>query len=116
RYTPQITLVEITTVYPEYTRKPSRTAKLVDEPQAFPEETRLSFRVASNRPLTSGALTLTPVLGGAPVEVALEPETARGSVVSGRFTLTAPVAFALSVRDVDGLDCAELRRGRFNLT
>jgi hypothetical protein len=116
RYTPQITLVEVTTEFPSYTSKATKTAKLVDEPQALPEDTRVSFRVASNRPLQSGALTLTPVLGGKPVVVALPPETDPNNVVTGSFTLTTPVAFTLSIRDVDGLECAEPRRGRFNIS
>lgn len=61
RYTPQITLVEVTTTFPQYTGKPLRTSKLSEEPQALPEDTRVSFRVVSNRPLKSGELTLTPV-------------------------------------------------------
>jgi len=115
RYTPQITLVEITTTFPDYTARASRTAKLADEPQAFPEDTRIAFRIASNRPLKSGALTLTPVLGGKPIEVELKPEAEQNMIVSGSFALTVPVAFALSVRDVDGLDCTAPRRGRFNI-
>jgi len=114
RYTPQITMVEVTETFPDYTSKPPRTAKLSDEVQSLPEGTRVSFRVASNRPLKSGALELTPVLGGAPVQVTLKPE-AQNTIVSGEFTMAAPVAFNLSVCDVGGLDCAEPRRGRFNI-
>lgn len=121
RYTPQITLVELTTTFPEYTALAPRTAKLADEAQALPAGTRVAFRVASNRPLKSGTLTLTPVLGGKPVEVALMPaaedssSNAPAHLVTGGFTLKEPVAFTLSVRDTGGLDCAEPRRGRFNL-
>ena len=114
RYTPQITLVEVTTTFPDYTGKPSRTAKLGDEAQALPEGTRVTFRVASNRPLKSGTLDLTPVLGGKPVQISLLPET-QNTVVTGTFTLAEPMVFDLSVRDVGDLDCAELRRGRFNI-
>jgi len=116
RYTPQITLVEITTEFPSYTSKPAKTSKLADEPQALPEDTRVSFRVASNRPLKFGTLTLTPVLGGKPLQVTLQPHAEQSSIVAGSFALTTPVAFTLSVRDVDGLDCAEPRRGRFNIS
>jgi hypothetical protein len=126
RYTPQITLVEVRTDFPSYTGKAPRTAKMADEPQALPADTRVTFRVVSNRPLQSGALTLTPVLGGKTVEVALTPEhaadTADGSsfsqgsqIVTGSFTLTEPMLFTLGVRDVSGLDCAEPRRGRFSI-
>src|SRR5206468_11736662 len=81
----------------------------------LPQDTRVAFRVASNRPLKSGTLTLTPVLGGKPVAVALQPPAGQNNVVTGAFTHTVPVAFSLTVRDVDGLDCAEPRRGRFNI-
>jgi hypothetical protein len=114
QFTPQITQVEVTMAFPEYTGKPAHTGKLVEEAQALPEDTRLSFRVTSNRPLQSGALELTPVLGGKPIEVNLQPEK-EPTVVAGSFTLTEAVAFHLSVRDIRGLDCAEPRRGRWNI-
>ena len=114
RYTPQITLVELTTTFPEYTGKPGRTAQLSGEPQALPEDTRLTFRVASNRPLKSGALTLTPVLGGKPSVVPLLP-SGGSNIVSGSFSLSQAVAFSISVEDINGLDSAEPRRGRFNI-
>src|SRR5262249_25097331 len=115
RYTPQIEMVEVTTEFPSYTGKPPKTSKLADEPQALPEHTRLTFRVASNRPLKSGTLALTPVLGGKPFEVALLPQADQNRVVTGSFQLAAAVAFSLTVRDVDGLDGAEPRRGRFHI-
>jgi len=114
RYTPQITMVEVATTFPQYTGKPPHSGKLSDEPQALPEGTRVAFRVASNRPLKSGTLELTPVLGGKPVHIPLLPET-QNTVVTGAFTLGQAVVFDLSVRDVQDLDCAETRRGRFNL-
>ena len=114
RYTPQITMVEVATTFPEYTGKPPHTGKLADEPQALPEGTRVAFRVASNRPLKSGSLELTPVLGGKPVHVPLLPE-AQNTVVTGAFVLMEAVVFDLSVRDVGNLDSAEAKRGRFNI-
>lgn len=114
RYTPQITLVEVATTFPEYTGKPARSAKLAEEALALPEDTRVTFRVASNRPLGDGELTLTPVLGGAVRKVALNPET-NAQVVTGSFQLNEPVAFTISVRDVGGLKCADMRQGRFNV-
>jgi hypothetical protein len=114
RYTPQITLVEITTIFPDYTGRPAHTGKLTDEAQAMPEGTRVAFRAASNRPLQSGALDLTPVLGGKPVRIPLTPEM-QNTVVTGSFLLAEPVVFDLSVRDTGGLDCAETKRGRFNI-
>jgi hypothetical protein len=114
RYTPQITLVEVTTTFPQYTGKPQRTAKLSEEPQALPEDTKVSFRVASNRPLKSGQLTLTPVLGGKLAQIPLKPE-GQNNIVSGGFTLTEPLVFSVSVRDVNDLESADPRQGRFNI-
>jgi hypothetical protein len=114
RYTPQITLVEVATEFPSYTGKVARTNKLADEPQAFPADTRVTFRVASNRPLGEGRLALTPVLGGRPTEITLRP-AAQPTIVTGAFTLAEPVGFTVSVRDVDGLAGHESRQGRFNV-
>lgn len=114
RYTPQIALVELTTTFPDYTGKPPRTAKLSEEPQAFPEGTKVNFRVASNRPLKQGQLTLTPVLGGKVTQLLLRPED-QNNIVAGGFTLTEPVVFSIGVRDVTDLDSVDPRQGRFNL-
>jgi hypothetical protein len=64
--------------------------------------------------LKSGALNLTPVLGGKPLEIPLLPET-QNTVVTGAFVLSQAVVFDLSVCDVGNLDCAEKKRGRFNI-
>ena len=114
RYTPQITLVEVTTVFPQYTGRPAHTARMATEPQALPEDTRISFRVASNRPLKSGRLSLTPVLGGKTSQITLSP-AGPNNVVTGAFTLAEPLVFTLSVCDVSQLECAEPRQGRFNI-
>lgn len=117
RYSPQITLVEMTMTFPDYTRLPPRTAQLADEALSLPANTRVSFRVASNRPLESGALTLTPVLGGQAKAIALTPDASgtHTHLVVGGFALKEPVAFTVSVRDRSHLECNEPRRGRFNL-
>jgi hypothetical protein len=114
RYTPQITLVEVTTTFPAYTSRPARAAKLSNEPQALPEGSKIAFRVVSNRPLKSGQLTLTPVLGGQVSRLELITE-AQNNIVRGEFSLTEPVVFSLSVRDVSELDSADPRQGRFNI-
>lgn len=114
RYTPQITLVELTARWPDYTGKPERTTKLGDEPYAFPAGTRVGFRVASNRELKSGLLTLTPVLGGNPSSVRLDHGPQSNSV-SGIFTLAEPTAFSITVHDTDGLENREPPRGRINV-
>ncbi|MGA2173579.1 MAG: hypothetical protein ABSH38_01215 [Verrucomicrobiota bacterium] len=114
QFTPQITQVEATMIFPDYTGKPAHTGKLAEEAQALPEDTRVNFRVTSNRPLKSGVLELTPVLGGKQVEVNLQPDK-EPTVVAGGFNLTEAVAFNLSIRDVSGLSCAEPKRGRLNI-
>jgi hypothetical protein len=114
RYTPRITFVEMSTAFPEYTGRTAKTAKLSDEVQSFPEETRVTFRAASNRPLRDGELVLTPLLGGAVRRLPLTIE-AQNTMVGGGFTLTEPTSFTLTVRDVNGLACAEPRQGRFKV-
>lgn len=114
RLTPQISLVEVTTTFPSYTDLPPRSAKLADEPQALPEGTRIQFRVASNRPLRGGSLTLTPVLGGKPKVVPLA-RRATPEQVEGEFVLNEAVAFSLQVQDVNGLSSLDGRQGRFHL-
>jgi hypothetical protein len=113
RYTPQISSVEMTEIFPEYTSKPAHTMKLSDDVQAIPEGTRVGFRLASNRPLKTGTLELIPVLGGKQTQITLNPEMQ--NVVTGAFTLSEPIVFNLSIRDVNGLDSAESRRGRLNV-
>ncbi|PWU17993.1 MAG: hypothetical protein C5B50_10115 [Verrucomicrobia bacterium] len=137
RYTPQITLVELSTVFPEYTGLPSRAAKLSPDPQALPEDTKVVFRVTSNRPLKGGRVTLTPVLGGKSSEIDLKtvevpqgnpsasksnadskgqaPLVKQAHIVTGAFTLTEPVVFSISVRDVANLDSVDPAQGRFNI-
>jgi hypothetical protein len=115
RYTPLITLVEVSAKFPDYTGQPARTNRLGNEAQAFPEGTRFGIRMTSNRPLKSGNLSLTPVLGGRISQLQLSPDSIPG-VVTGAFTLAEPVAFALSVRDADGLESADSKRGRFNIS
>jgi len=131
KYTPQITLVEMTTEFPSYTGRAAKTAALTDEVRALPADTVVRFRVGSNRPLAGGTLTLTPVLGGKAAEVKLEPESdstaphpnplplgERGlgaNIVAGQFTLTEPVAFAVAIRDTEGLAGSETRTGRLNV-
>ena len=114
RYTPQITMVEVAETFPEYTGKRPYTGKLFDEPQSLPEGSRVVFRVTSNRPLKSGTLELTPVLGGKVVRIPLLPEV-QNTVVTGSFKLGQAVVFDLSVRDVGDLNCAETKRERFNI-
>jgi hypothetical protein len=114
QFTPQITQVETTLIFPDYTGKSAHTGKLAEEAQALPEDTRVNFRVTSNRPLKSGVIELTPVLGGKQVEVNLHPEK-DSTIVAGGFNLTEAVAFDLSIRDISGFNSAEPKRGRFNI-
>ncbi len=113
RYTPEITGVEVTAQFPEYTGKPTHTGKLAEEPQAVPEDTRITIRMASNRPLKSGEITVTPVLGGKPVCVSMQPVSPQ--VVAGSFNVAEAVFFSASIVDVDDLKCAAPRQGRFNI-
>jgi hypothetical protein len=113
RYTPQISLVELTTTFPEYTSRAARTAKLDAETAPLPEDTRVQFKVVSNRPLKTGSLEITPLLGGKKLSVPLQRDAQQENTVRGEFTLREAVAFNLNVTDTDGLTSAEPRQGRF---
>jgi predicted nuclease with TOPRIM domain len=112
QYTPRITLVEVRTEFPAYTGVKPRTQKVEKADLRVPPRTKLSFRVASNRPLETGNLELVPILGGRNRTVALAPAEQGGSVVAGGFEASEAVAFAVTVRDVDGLASAETVKGR----
>lgn len=114
RDTPRITLVQVKTEFPPYTGLKTRVRKLTDESLCLPLGTRLTFRVGSNRPLASGRIALAPLMGGERRTVPLAPEAHR-SVVHGTFSLTEPVAFTLSLEDVDGLASSESRQGRITI-
>ena len=102
RYTPQITLVEVTTTFPEYTGKPAHTGRLNDEPQALPEDTKLCVRVASNRPLKSGRLDAhTRARRCKQTQITLKPE-GQSNIVSG----------AVHARRGDGVLPVRARRER----
>ena len=113
RLTPRITLVELTAAYPDYTKqRPTPRRKLEKTHLEVPKRTTLTFRVASNRPLSQGTLELVPLLGGKKRTVTLTREVDGDQVVSGGFEVTEAVAFEISVTDVDGLASRESRRGR----
>jgi len=141
RYTPRITMAECAVKFPEYMRRKPKKHKLLGHATPkegseagarstveagefrIPLESRVTFRIASNRPLAGGALVLTPVLGGKRREVELAAETAclradthrqeGGSVVSGEIEFTGAAAFSLSVTDVSGLASTRRVCGRF---
>ncbi len=120
RRTPLITMMEVTTAFPTYTGRPARTEQLTGkrlrEPldKRVPLGTRLTFRVASNRPLDHGTLALTPVMGGKETTVTLK-KGEPGNAVEGGFEVTGAVAFTISVTDVEGLVSAEPRQGRVTI-
>jgi hypothetical protein len=115
RYTPQITMVEVTSTFPAYTGMPARTGKLAEDPQSLPLDTRLDFRVFSNRPLKEGEMTITPVLGGKEQKLKLNAP-AGGNCATGSFTLVEPLVFSIKVTDQLGLDSIDPRQGRFNIS
>jgi len=112
QFTPRITLVEVRTEFPAYTGVKPRTQKVEKADLRVPPRTKLSFRVASNRPLETGRLELVPILGGLKRTVALAPAEPGGMVVAGGFEASEAVAFAVTVRDVDGLASADSVKGR----
>lgn len=117
RYTPQITGLELSAVFPEYTGLAPAPVPSDGKDATLPAGTRVNVRTLSNRPLRDGTLILTPVMGGAPLEMTLKPDAGSNSTahaVHGSFVLTQAVAYAISVRDETGLVSAEPRRGRLN--
>lgn len=130
RYTPRITMAECKVAYPEYTGGKVRRLKLLGAGKTgraapegsvlsgehrIPLDSTVSFRIASNRPLASGRLVLTPVMGGKREEIALRKvgDNKESTCVAGSFKFSGAVAFSLSVEDVDGLVCRNPLRGRF---
>jgi len=120
RHTPQITMLEVKTEFPSYTGMPARGEQLTGEAlrrpvdKRLPLGTRLTFRVASNRPLASGTIALTPIMGGEKKTIPLGRDR-QETVVKGAFALTEAIAFTISVTDVDGLVSTEPRRGRVTI-
>lgn len=114
RYTPQVTLVELETTFPAYTRKETRTTKLAEKIQPMPEGTRIRFRVASNRPLRDGTLMVTPLLGGLPQGIPLVVQ-GQSNMVAGELMLEKSSAFSLAIRDVDGLAALDTPQGRLEV-
>ena len=116
RYTPTISFLEVRSVYPAYTARAPQTRKLTESGLEVPRKTVLTFRAGSNRPLASGALELTPILGGAKKLVPLAPDAEDAHVVTGSFEVDDAVAFSISLTDTDGLASQETRQGRVTVT
>lgn len=115
RKTPQITLVEVSFDFPDYTGMETSTKKLKETELSVPLGTALAFRVASNRPLRNGTIELTPLLGGEKQSVTLDLDEKNTSLVRGGFEAAGPLAFALSVTDTDGLVSSEPLKGRVTI-
>lgn len=108
---PRIERVGMECVPPAYTRLPSRELQAGTDPIRVPAGTGVTVRVTSNRPLAGGSLLLTPMLGGAPVEVALSAPD--GGAAVGTFSVEEDVLFAVTVWDTEGLESPDPFRGRF---
>ncbi len=115
RYTPQITLVEVRSRFPAYTGLRARERRFEGEDLAVPQGTELTFRVTSNRPLESGAIELTPLLGDDVITVELSPASDTGLIVEGKIKAEQAAAFAITVKDVDGLTSNTSPKGRVTI-
>lgn len=115
RYTPRITLVELTADYPQYTQLRPKKWNLQSTGFAVPRRTVLHLRVASNRPLKSGTLELTPLLGGGSRTITLEPTPSNPTIVAGDASIDQAAAYTIGVTDVAGQDSAEPRKGRITI-
>ncbi len=111
-FTPRIELIEFTTKYPQYTGLAPKQRKLDSPELRLPKRTIIQWRIASNRPLASGQIRLTPLLGGEPTVVELTPTTENEKIVTGSFELTESLAYKIEITDQDGLACSEPYRGR----
>jgi len=115
RFTPLITFLEVKTTFPEYTKLRAQTRKLTESSVEVPKKTVLTFRAGSNRPLASGTLELTPILGGEKKVLRMTPEKEDKQVVTGSFPVEEAVVFSISLSDVDGLASRENRQGRVTI-
>ncbi len=113
--TPQIALVEMKAVFPEYTGLRPRKWELKQGDLQFLRRTKLNFRIVSNRPLREGRINLVPLMGQAEKQITLKPDPQNNMAVEGSISVDEAVAFAISVTDVDGLVSAESRRGRIEI-
>ena len=113
--TPRIELIEYTTHYPEYTGLASVKHDLDSPELKLPKRTTVDWRIASNRPLTTGRIELTPLLGGEMSTVELKPTDDNPNVVTGSFEVTEALAYAIHVTDVDGIENAEPYLGRLTI-
>jgi hypothetical protein len=111
-FTPKIEFVEVTTEYPAYTHLATRTHQLIDSEMRVPKHSVLDLRVASNRPLASGRVVLTPLLGGKAETITLPPTAEHDRMVAGRFEVTEALAYTVSVTDTDELDSDDNYQGR----
>lgn len=117
RYAPQITGLELQAEFPDYTGLAPAPVAGDGNEATLPRGTRVGVRALSNRPLRDGRILLTPVMGGAPIEIPLRPDSTTNGpahAVTGSLTLTQSVAYAVSLRDVSGLDSTQPRNGRLN--
>ncbi len=114
KYTPEITMVQARLEYPEYTGLPQKRITFRDEPIKVPSKTKITIMADSNRPLSSGSVSLTPLLGRdiriVPMKTAEHKTTVTGTVV-----IEQSVVFSISVKDIKGLESARKQKGRIDV-
>lgn len=112
RLTPRITLGSLRIDYPDHTGLDPLAVELGEEELRLPRRSRITWTVASNRPLSGGRLILEPLAGGPSSEVLLHPNPEQNQMVEGSMALTEAVAFSLHISDVDQLGNSSPPRGR----
>ncbi len=113
--TPRIELIEYTTEFPQYTGLASVKRDLDSPEMKLPKRTTIDWRIASNRPLASGQISLTPLLGGDVKTIELKADAENSKVVTGSFEVDEALAYAIRVKDVDGIENAEPYLGRVTI-
>ncbi|MCP4105902.1 MAG: hypothetical protein GY749_10260 [Desulfobacteraceae bacterium] len=114
KYTPKITMLQARLEYPEYTGLPQKRITFRDEPIKLPSKTKLTIRADSNRPLSSGSVSLTPVLGG-DIRIVPMKTGEHETTVTGTLIIEQSVVFSISVKDIKGLESARKREGRIDV-
>lgn len=112
---PQIREVGVRIVYPDYTGLAPFEGSMPEGGPSGVQGTRVTFLLASNRPLSGGTLIVRPLAKeGTNTErsIRLEPLASKAEAVSGGFEIVEDAQFSARVVDRDGRTCQDPLEGR----
>ena len=112
--TPKIKDIQVDITPPEYTGLPTKQTSIYHKNIKIAAGSTVVFTVKSNRPLTSGTITLKPVHGGQTITKTLYCNKDK-KTVSHSFKLDKSVIFSVSIKDKNGLTSAETKQGRIDI-